>query len=199
MRVNWLAHLRLAPEEPLLRLGNLCGDFVRGVDLATLHPRLRQGVLQHRAIDRFVDAHPVVRASRARLEAPFTRFAGVLVDVFYDHFLACDWARLGSGGTLADYADAVHRDLERYASLLPDRLARAVPPMRTQHWFERYAEPDGIADILARMATRLGRETVLGRGHEQLRAHRDALGADFAVLWPELLAAAAGIHRAPVV
>lgn len=197
--MNWLAHLRLAPADPLLRLGNLCGDFVRGVDLGTLHPALRQGVLQHRAIDRFVDAHPVARRSRTRLDPPFARFAGVLVDVFYDHFLARDWERLGGGGSLADYADAVHGDLERHLPLLPERLARAVPPMRTQRWLERYAEIDGIAEILARMAMRVGRETVLGRGHEQLRVHRDALAADFAALWPELLAAAAGIHRDMVV
>ena len=74
--MNWLAHLRLAPAEPLGRLGNLCGDFVRGIDLATLHPRLREGVAQHRAIDAFVDAHPVVRGSRRRLDEPFRRFAG---------------------------------------------------------------------------------------------------------------------------
>ena len=61
--MNWLAHLRLAPDEPLVRLGNLAGDFVRGVDVSSLHPDVRRGVLQHRAIDRFVDDHSVHRRS----------------------------------------------------------------------------------------------------------------------------------------
>ncbi|HEX5054844.1 MAG TPA: DUF479 domain-containing protein, partial [Planctomycetota bacterium] len=75
--MNWLAHLHLAPTAPLLRLGNLCGDFVRGIELASLHGDLQRGIAQHRAIDAFVDAHAVVRRSRQRLQARFRRFGGV--------------------------------------------------------------------------------------------------------------------------
>jgi acyl carrier protein phosphodiesterase len=71
--MNWLAHLRLAPNEPLLRLGNLAGDFVRGTDVAALHPELQRGVRMHRAIDRFVDAHPVAVRARQRLQPPSPR------------------------------------------------------------------------------------------------------------------------------
>src|SRR6187549_190225 len=100
--MNWLAHLLLSPPEPLLRLGNLSGDFVRGIDVTLLRPELQLGITQHRRIDAFVDAHPLVRRSRERLDAPFRRFAGVLVDVYYDHFLARDWAALGDGRPLGD-------------------------------------------------------------------------------------------------
>ena len=102
--MNWLAHLRLAPDEPLVRLGNLAGDFVRGVDLQTLDPRVRRGIDQHRAIDRFVDGHEVHRRSRARFGEAWRRFAGVALDVFYDHFLARDWAQYGDGATLESLA-----------------------------------------------------------------------------------------------
>lgn len=184
--MNWLAHLRLAPADPLLRLGNLCGDFVRGVDLAALHPQLQIGVAQHRAIDRFVDAHPVVRRSRARLDPEFRRLAGVLVDVFYDHFLARDWERLGCGCPLTDFAATTHGLLRQHSALLPPRLQQAIPWMESEQWLVGYARLDGIGEVLARMAGRLSRPTPLAAGVTQLLTHYEALGSDFEALWPEL-------------
>lgn len=193
--MNWLAHLRLAPDEPLLRLGNLCGDFVRGIDLASLHPTLQRGVHQHRAVDAFVDAHPLVRASRERLDAPFRRFAGVLVDVFYDHYLARDWTRLGDGSRLDAFAATVHGELRDHLDLLPERLQRAVPWMQDERWLVGYAEVDGIDAVLRRMARRLSRETPLGAGAAQLRAYYDGLESDFTAFWPELVAFADRVLR----
>lgn len=186
--MNWLAHLRLAPAEPLLRLGNLCGDFVRGVDVATLAPALQQGIRQHRAVDAFVDRHPIVRRSRARLDAPFRRLAGVLVDVFYDHYLARDWAALGDGRPLPEFAADVHALLREHEALLPPRLAAVRPWMEAQGWLAGYAQVDGIDAVLRRMAARLQRPTPLGDGAAQLRVHYDALADDFAAFWPELAA-----------
>ncbi|MBL9077759.1 MAG: DUF479 domain-containing protein [Planctomycetes bacterium] len=186
--MNWLAHLRLAPRAPLLRLGNLCGDFVAGVELAALHPDLRRGIAQHRAVDAFVDAHPIVRRSRARLDPPFRRFAGVLVDVFHDHFLARDWDRLGDGSALATFAATVHGDLRAHLELLPPRLQRAVAWMESEQWLVGYAGLAGIDAVLRRMAQRLRRETPLGDGAAQLQAHYGALDGDFAAFWPELVA-----------
>jgi acyl carrier protein phosphodiesterase len=184
--VNWLAHLRLAPPEPLLRIGNLCGDFVRGVDVASLHPDLRRGIAMHRAVDAFVDAHAIVRGSKARLDAPFGRFGGVLIDVFYDHFLARDWELLGDGGTLAEFAGSVHELLREHSTLLPPRLLHALPWMEREGWLEGYAQIEGIGDVLSRMARRLKHENPLAEGVSQLRAHYGALEGDFAAFWPEL-------------
>ncbi|MBL8728025.1 MAG: DUF479 domain-containing protein [Planctomycetes bacterium] len=185
--MNWLAHLRLSPSEPLLRLGNLCGDFVRGVDVVALRPELQRGIRQHRAVDAFVDAHPIVRCSRQRLDAPFRRLAGVLVDVFYDHYLARDWDRLGDGRPLPDFAASVHALLREHAALLPPRLVSVLPWMEDQGWLVGYAQIDGIDAVLRRMARRLSRPTPLGEGAAQLRAHYDALAGDFAAFWSELV------------
>lgn len=186
--MNWLAHLRLAPDEPLLRLGNLAGDFVRGVDVAALRPELQRGIRQHRAVDAFVDAHALVRRSRERLDPPFRRFAGVLVDVFFDHYLARDWARLGDGRPLPAFAASVHGELCAHHELLPPRLQQAVPWMQAEQWLVGYAEVAGIDAVLRRMTRRLSRPTPLGDGAEQLRAHYDGLDVDFAAFWPELVA-----------
>lgn len=189
--VNWLAHLRLSPPETLLRLGNLCGDFVRGVELATLHPQLQQGVALHRAIDRFVDAHPAVKRARERLQAPFRRFAGVLVDVWFDHFLARDWALHGTGVPLPEFLGGVHRDLAEHLPLLPPALQRVAPRFRADGWLEGYASVDGIDRVLGLMAQRLARPSPLAAGGALLRAHYEALGDDFAGLWPDVVAFAA--------
>jgi acyl carrier protein phosphodiesterase len=196
--VNWLAHLRLAPARPaLLRLGNLAGDFVRGVDLGALDPELRRGIAMHRAVDAFVDAHPAVRRARARLQPPFRRFGGVLVDVWFDHFLARDWASHGDGGDLAGFLDEVHADLRACHDLLPEPLQRVSPRFQRDGWLHGYVAVDGVARVLGLMAQRLGRPSPLADGAEPLRADYDALGADFAALWPELVAFARAHAAAP--
>jgi acyl carrier protein phosphodiesterase len=187
--VNWLAHLRLAPQEPLLRLGNLCGDFVAGVDLATLHPDLQHGIAQHRAIDRFVDAHPVVRAARERFAPPFRRFAPVLLDVFFDHFLARDWQRYGDGAPLPQFVDGVHRDLAAHAALLPPALQQALPRFSRDGWLLAYATPDGLTRVLTAMARRVRRPNPLAQGVLVLLALETEFERTFATLWPELVAA----------
>lgn len=189
--MNWLAHLRLSPPDALLRLGNLCGDFVRGVDVATLHPELQRGVHLHRAIDRFVDAHPVVARARQRLLPPFRRFGGVLVDVWFDHFLARDWQHRGDGGALRAFLAEVHADLRAQRALLPAALQQVMPRFTADGWLEGYVTIDGIERVLGLMARRIGRPTPLARGGEPLREHYAALDEDFACLWPDLEAFAA--------
>ena len=186
--MNWLAHLRLAPNEPLLRLGNLAGDFVRGTDVAALHPELQRGVRMHRAIDRFVDAHPVAVRARQRLQPPFRRFGGVLVDVWFDHFLARDWPQHGDGGALVAFLDTVHGELHAHRELLPARLQHVLPRFTADGWLAGYASIEGIERALGLMAQRLARPTPLARGAELLRQHYAALDADFGELWPQLVA-----------
>ena len=184
--MNWLAHLAVAPREPLLRLGNLAGDFVRGVDLSLLHADLQRGIAMHRAIDRFVDAHPAVHAAKGRLQPPFRRFGGVLVDVWFDHVLARDWHRLGDGRPLAAFAADVHGDLRAHAALLPPELRAAIPSFESGGWLVDYATVGGIARVLGAMARRVARPTPLADGTAPLRASYAALGADFERLWPDL-------------
>lgn len=190
--LNWLAHLRLAPADPLLRIGNLCGDFVRGVDVAELHPKIQLGIAHHRAIDRFVDAHPITKRSCERLRSKY-RFAAVLVDVFYDHFLARDWGQHGDGRSLRSFVDDVHDLLECHVELLPPRLQQALPAMRREDWLASYGDLSAIDRILERMSGRLRHRSRLADGGLGLRANYEELSMDFKALWPHLEAEAAHI------
>lgn len=169
-------------------LGNLCGDFVRGVELDSLAEPVQRGIAQHRAIDAFVDSHPVTRRSCARLTPH--RFAGVLVDVFYDHYLARHWSEFGDGRSLRAFVDAVHDLLAAHVEYLPPRLQQVLPVMRHEDWLASYAELDGIDRVLRRMAGRGRRRSVLAAAGAELRAHYSAFEEDFRELWPALQARA---------
>lgn len=192
--MNWLAHLRLAPDEPLLRIGNLAGDFVRGIDVGTLHPDLQRGIRQHRAVDKFVDTHEVFRRARARFAEPFRRFAGVALDVFFDHYLARDWHLHGDGRELIAFVDDVHAAMDQHRALLPPDLGRLHDRMAENSWLAMYDTVDGIERVLRAMARRLRRPTSLDTISDELRRNYEALGADFAELWPELLSFATDRH-----
>jgi acyl carrier protein phosphodiesterase len=194
--MNWLAHLCLVPTPPLRRLGNLAGDFVRGTSLATLHPELQRAIAQHRAVDGFVDAHPVVVAARRRLAPPFRRFAGVLLDVYFDHFLARDFPAL-CGGDLGAFLDGVQHDLREHHAWLPPSLQRVAPQFARDGWLAGYATVEGMAQVLGLMGRRLRRENPLASGAELLRADYAAFAADFAALWPELVSFVARADAAP--
>ena len=90
--MNFLAHLYLSGNDPLVRLGNFIGDFVKGRDLADRYePAIVKGIELHRAIDEFTDQHAIVKQSKMRLRPKYRHYAPVIVDIFYDHFLAAGW------------------------------------------------------------------------------------------------------------
>ena len=102
--MNYLAHLYLAGDDSELLIGGLMGDFVKGRVDPARPAAVRAGILLHRRVDSFTDQHPVVRRSKARIDPEFRRYAGILVDLFFDHFLACDWPAY-SRQPLPQYAD----------------------------------------------------------------------------------------------
>jgi acyl carrier protein phosphodiesterase len=195
--VNHLAHLRLAPPDPRVRAGALLGDFARGLDVQALPAPTQQGLLHHRAIDRFTDAHPAFAQSRARVQAPLRRFAGVLVDVFYDHFLADGWPEFGDGRPLGAFTAEVYAQLQTEAASLPPALAAALPRMIRNDWLAQCRTDVGVAAVLARIAARLRRPVPLADAVADLQQQRPAFAADFALFWRDVAAFAASMEHGP--
>lgn len=176
--MNYLAHAYLAGALPADRVGGVMGDFVKGVLPAGLPADLAAGVRLHRQIDVFADAHPAFMRSRQRVSAERRRFSGVMVDMFYDHFLARHWDAFG-GDSLESFAADTYRIMEVRAAELPPRLLELLPRMRATDWLSSYRSADAIALALDRMSGRLRRENVLlGGGVELLHAYDD-LESDF--------------------
>ena len=91
--MNFLAHAHLSGEDEPLLFGNFVADSIKGRQLQSYNRRIVQGVKLHRIIDAFTDQHPLVRNSVTLVKSDLGRYAGVAVDIFYDHFLAKNWCR----------------------------------------------------------------------------------------------------------
>lgn len=183
--MNYLAHLLLADGSPESLVGGLLGDFAKGLDLAGLPAPMMQALMAHRRIDAFTDAHEFVRRSRARISPKYSRFAGILVDVFYDHFLAVSWTSW-SRENLGEFSKRVYAALQIHEALLPTRLAAVLPRMKAEDWLGGYAEIDNIGHALAGLQRRLKRPMELTSALSELRAGYTDLAQDFARFFPEL-------------
>ena len=177
--MNFLAHAWLAGPDEAYRLGGLLGDFVKGPVPEHLPPGVADGVRLHRAIDAYADTHPAFRASRGRVSPERRRVAGVMVDMFYDHFLARHWADYQPGEALEDFTARQYALLAEMGPELPARLARILPAMRADDWLASYREPASVAAALDRMAARLTRANPLPGAGEELLSAYSGFEADF--------------------
>lgn len=186
--MNYLAHALLARHSPELLTGGMLGDFVKGA-LGERYPHaVRAGILLHRAIDRYTDAHEIVVASRALVSPARRRFAGILVDVFYDHFLARHWERYGEAG-LEQFTAGVYAVLWPQRAGFPERLQRMLPWMRADDWLASYADLEAVDAALRGIAHRFRRyprAAVLADGVAELTANYAAFEAHFHAFFPDL-------------
>jgi acyl carrier protein phosphodiesterase len=146
---------------------------------------VRRGVLAHRAIDRFTDAHPEVRRARGLVGPSFQRFSGILVDVFFDHFLALSWSRF-SPEPLRAFAGRCYAALAAHEPWLPERLKRALAPMTAQDWLSGYAEIENIGHALRGLERRFKRPTGLSAALGILESRRGPLRDCFLAFFPAL-------------
>jgi acyl carrier protein phosphodiesterase len=174
--VNYLVHLYLAGADPEMQLGGLMGDFVKGPLTDRYPPGIAAGLRLHRRIDAFAAADPHCRASRQRLHPRFKHTRAVLVDIFYDHFLALHWREFHPL-PLPDFAAGVYRLLATHRADLPAGLARIAPRMQELDWLTSYRDRAAVGLALQRMASRLSRPTAMGEGGVELeRCGRELLG-----------------------
>lgn len=193
--LNFLAHLYLAEPGPYGLLGSLMGDFVKGPLAGRYPPPLARSLLQHRRVDTFTDAHPIVRASRARIGAGYRRFAGILVDVFYDHFLARDWASWCSE-PLPAFTGRVYALLHTHRDMLPSRLGAIAPHMARSDWLGSYAQVEAVEYTIDRLGNRLKRGNALRGGGDELQRQYAQLEQDFRAYFPEVVAFCDGLRSA---
>ena len=187
--MNFLAHLLLsgpvaAPDYPHLLLGNFVADAVPGRQLEAYPPAVQAGIRLHRALDTFTDAHPVVRRSTARLRlAGLGKYAGVVSDVFLDHFLARHFEQF-SAEPLAAFAPRVYAQLTALEPLMPPRFQHLLPYLTRQDWLSGYAHFEGIGRTLAGLARRARPGSGMDTAVVELQANHPAYEADFLEFFP---------------
>jgi len=183
--MNHLMHLFLSGNDPEILVGNLMGDFVKGRLDDRFPPGIRRGIEIHRKIDSFAAGNAFFLQSKRCIDPCFGHYRAVLVDIFYDHFLARDWDRY-SPSTLEEFIRISYQTLCRYEAQLPPRLLELLPRMFSRHWLIAYQEPAGIEIALRRMSTRLARPNPLAEGFAELSKKRDLLQSDFRGFLPEV-------------
>lgn len=191
--MNYLAHLHLAPDDASARVGNLLGDFIKPAHASHLPLVLQQGMALHRWIDSYTDSHPLVLRSKARIAAERRRYAGILVDIFYDHFLARHWQQF-SAMPLATFTRRSYAELQQHRQWLPPRLLEILPRMQAEDWLLSYASHSGIAAVLDGFSRhRIQRANPVAAGIEDLQQHHAALEQDFLAFYPQLQQALPGM------
>jgi acyl carrier protein phosphodiesterase len=185
-RMNFLAHLYLSGNDPLVRLGNFIGDFVKGRDLADRYePAIVKGIELHRLIDGFTDQHPLVKQSKIRLRPKYRHYAPVIVDMYYDHFLAAGWAA-HSVQLLPDFAKECYDMLERNVAVLPAQVKALLPHIVRGNWLVSYGKMEGIHRALSGMARRSRFDSKMDESVIELENSYAEFKAEFEEFFPLL-------------
>lgn len=191
--MNHLAHLFLAPDSPEARVGSLLGDFTRGVDLAALPDSVRLGVRHHFAVDSFTDRHPDVLASKRLFSGQRRKFAGVALDVLYDHFLLQHWSEF-TDADQSTFITSVYTELQDNESLMNPAMSKTIRRMVSHDWFGSYRDLDNIGFALDRVAERIRFQNSFAGIITEIRPIQAELEESFLSFFPELQKFAGGIE-----
>jgi len=195
--MNYLAHLYLSEPTEDAWLGSLLGDFVKGQLDERYGQDITRAIALHRKIDSYTDAHPVVLQSKSRISAGRRRYAGIMVDMFYDHFLAKYWREFHDE-PLESFTARIYAMLGRQHAILPERLQRMAPNMAQRDWLGSYAQVGSIHAALDRMGLRFKRENRLLNSADELVEHYAGLESDFREFIPQVREFAKRRHLAIV-
>lgn len=194
--MNYLAHAYLARHDDDAMVGAILGDFVKADAVDAFAPTLANEIRLHWRVDAFTDSHEIVHALKRRFAAEDRRFAGIVLDLYFDHLLARDWTRY-SDISLAEFSGRVYAGFARWRDLLPERARIVCDAMSAQDWLGRYGDADAMGKAVSRVAARLS------RNGDRLQACLDAIERDslpfeqgFEAFFPQLVSFAASAREA---
>lgn len=183
--MNFLAHIYLSNDEDFIKIGNFMADGIRGNDYQQFPLDIQKGILLHRAIDTFTDAHEIFRKSKHRLHEKYGHYSGVIIDVFYDHFLAKNWTRY-SKTPLEEFVGSFYDTLQDNFELLTSKVQRFLPYMTAQNWLVSYRTVPGIQQILSQMDMRSKHTTNMHHSVKELEEHYGEFEKEFTLFFEEL-------------
>ncbi len=183
--MNFLAHIYLSFEDDEVTLGNFIADSIRGNKYGHLPMRIQKGISLHRAIDVFTDAHPTVRKSTKRLHKNYGHYSGVIVDIFYDHFLAKNWKDY-SDTPLDVFVENFYDLLEDNYNILPDGVKHMMPYMISDNWIFNYSKLEGIGRVLYGVNRRTKNRSKMNFAIIDLEEHYGEFEKEFISFFEEL-------------
>lgn len=183
--MNFLAHIYLSGNDELMKIGNFMADGIRGSHLESWPEGVVKGVRLHRAIDTYTDAHPVFRQSTKRLHARYHHYAGVIVDLIYDHFLAKNWSAY-SPEPLEEFVQRFYDSLEKNRDLLTEKTIGLLPYMLQYNWLVSYRSMEGLGRILQQMDHRTQQRSGMRHAIEELEKFYDEFEQEFTLFFADL-------------
>ena len=184
--MNFLAHIYLSFDDKEITLGNFFADHIRGNKYKHFPDKIQKGILLHREIDTFTDAHPIVRQSSKRLHKNYSHYSRVIVDIYYDHFLAKNWSNY-SNRPLAEYVEDFYDLLEDNYDILPIATKRMMPYMIADNWLLNYANLAGIDRVFKGMNRRTKNKSRMNFAILDLEEHYTDFENEFTLFFQELI------------
>ncbi len=184
--MNSLAHAHLSGNNSELLFGNFIADAVKGNAALKYKDDVLAGIVLHRKIDTFTDAHPIHKKSRDTIRQDFGKFSGIVVDIYYDHFLAKQW-EMFSDIPLEKYTSNVYKLLSKRFLLLPNKTKRILPFMISQNWLLNYANFTGLENVFYGMNRRTNYLSGMHNAVEVLKKNYAGLNSDFNSFYPQLM------------
>jgi len=184
--MNFLAHIYLSGDNDLLKIGNFMADGIRGKQFESYPYEIQKGIILHRAIDTFTDSHPIFRQSTKRLHENYHHYAGVIVDILYDHFLAKNWDSY-SDVKLVDFVNRFYRSLEDNKNILSERTIAVMPILMKENWLVSYRSIEGINQILTQMDRRTKNQSKMRFATNELVEFYSEFETEFTEFFNELI------------
>lgn len=184
--MNFLGHLYLSGDDPLVITGNFMADAVKGRDLSRFDPVVQRGIRLHRRIDAFTDAHRAEHPGRVALRAHAGHYAPVVLDLFFDHLLARNWA-LWHPEPLPSFAARMYGVLQNHAHLMPERTRQMLPHLVAGDWLSSYATLDGLGMALHGLSRRVPQGARMAGAERVLASHQHHFEAEFGPLLQGLI------------
>ena len=183
--MNYLAHIYLSGDDPGVIIGNFIADGIKGKKYLKQPPSFQKGILLHRFIDSYTDAHPTFKQSTKRLHENYGHYSGVIVDILYDHFLAKNWSNY-SKVPLEEYTLQFYQLLNDNYQMLPTRIQKMMPYMIADNWLLSYATMKGIGRILYQMNQRTRNRSKMNFAILELETYYDQFEAEFESFFNQL-------------
>ena len=184
--MNFLAHIYLSGNNELLTIGNFAADGIRGSKYDSYPEAMQAGIKLHRFIDSYTDAHINFRNSTKRLHKNYSHYSGVIVDIFYDHFLAKNW-KCYSDIPLEIYINNFYKSLNCHIDVLPPRFKTLTPVMIKGNWLLSYATIEGIQKVLNGMNRRTKNRSKMNEATNELRLYYEDFETDFNLFFKDLI------------
>lgn len=183
--MNFLAHIYLSGENDQIKIGNFIADGIHGKNFDEFPIDVQKGIRLHREIDSYTDFHPIFRQSKHRLHERYGHYSGVIMDIFYDHFLAKNFSTY-SNQLLTDFSDDFYKLLDDNFSILTPRFQNILPILKNENWLVMYATIEGISHILYNMDRRTKLRSKMQFSVEELHLFYNEFEIEFTLFFEEV-------------